>query len=109
MDLIHDDPQYQGVWVLYQNHNGYYQGPTYEHELKALKEALKPRAVESDSQIPQKPTESGLRECMACGLKTDTKTCLDAFCGANTRPVFSTPATDQSTNGKAMSEEGGAA
>ena len=42
MDMIHDDPLYQSVWTCAWNHGvNYTHGPTYEHELKYLKAAVK--------------------------------------------------------------------
>jgi hypothetical protein len=42
MDMIHDDPLYQSVWTCAWNHGvNYTHGPTYEHELKDLKAAVK--------------------------------------------------------------------
>lgn len=41
LELIHADPQYQGVWTLYAIHGGdYTNGPKYDKELSELKEAL---------------------------------------------------------------------
>lgn len=40
LKVIHDDPQYQNVWVTACNHGAPYNGPTYEKELAALTAAL---------------------------------------------------------------------
>jgi hypothetical protein len=40
LDLVHDDPKYQGVWQMAQSRNGQYTGPQYKKELDALREIV---------------------------------------------------------------------
>lgn len=40
IEAIHDDPAYQGIWVLAHNHGLPYLGPNYADELARLKTAL---------------------------------------------------------------------
>lgn len=40
--LIHDDENYQSVWISASIHGTPYNGPTYEKELKTLARALNP-------------------------------------------------------------------
>ena len=40
LDLIHDNEEYQGVWVLHQVHGGKYEGPTYTAELDQARAVL---------------------------------------------------------------------
>lgn len=40
LELVHNDPDYLGVFLLAQNHFGQYRGATYTEELKQLKEVL---------------------------------------------------------------------
>lgn len=40
LDVIHNDPRYQGIWSLAMIHGTRYTGPNYEAELKALRAAL---------------------------------------------------------------------
>ena len=41
IEEIHADPRYITVWTQYLIHGGKYDGPSYEQELRALKQALK--------------------------------------------------------------------
>lgn len=41
LDLVHNSPEYIGVWTLSQLHNGYYNGPFYTDALAAARAALK--------------------------------------------------------------------
>lgn len=41
LDVVHNSPEYIGVWTLSQLHDGYYKGPTYTDALAAARAALK--------------------------------------------------------------------
>lgn len=41
LELIHEDPKFQSVWIMAHNRGCPYDGPTYEKELNDLKTALK--------------------------------------------------------------------
>jgi hypothetical protein len=40
IDMVHNDPNYVGVWLIAQAHRGEYKGPGYGDELTELKAAL---------------------------------------------------------------------
>ena len=40
LDVVHDSSEFVGVFSLWQNHFGPYEGPTYKDELTATREAL---------------------------------------------------------------------
>ena len=40
LDMVHNDPRYQGVWGLAQTHYGPYDGPQYNGEMELLKGTL---------------------------------------------------------------------
>ena len=40
LDLVHDDPGYQGIWHMAAVHGMNYKGPTYKDELETLKTVL---------------------------------------------------------------------
>lgn len=40
LDIIHNDPKYQGVWQMYHIHGLRYDGPKYDTELEVLRAAL---------------------------------------------------------------------
>jgi hypothetical protein len=40
LDKIAADPEFNGVWTLYQVHGGHYRGPTWVDALKHAREAL---------------------------------------------------------------------
>lgn len=46
--VIHDDPTYTTVWMLYDMHMGPYRGPTYTQELDAARAALRAWRGEKD-------------------------------------------------------------
>lgn len=48
LDKVHADPAYIGVWQYAHVHGYRYQGPTYEPELAAAKEALKAQPASAD-------------------------------------------------------------
>lgn len=45
LHVVHNSPEYQGVWQLARLHSGPYKGPKYTTELKAAEDALARKAV----------------------------------------------------------------